>query len=139
MGDKVLLALSGSFEECLIKYFNPLELENVYEDQPQVTDGPNGTFIAISEHFGNYLYALSRLVICPIPYDRTDEFNILNVVDNPIPNIPHNWNRTFEEIFLERAEEIWAMDKPIRLWWSGGIDLLQHLHLFSEQKNQNIN
>ena len=122
MDDKVLIALNGPFESALNNHFNPLGLENVHEDLPQVTDGPNSAFISIGEHFGNYLYALSRLVICPIPYDRTDEFNMLNVQIDPIPNVPHNWNRTFEEIFLERAEEIWAMDKPIRLWWSGGID-----------------
>ena len=117
MGDKVLLALSGSFEERLIKYFNPLELENVHKDLSSIR-WPE----TIGEYFGNYLYALGYLILCPIPYDRTEEFNVLNVVDNPIPNIPHNWNRTVEEIFLERAEEIWDMDKPIRLWWSGGID-----------------
>ena len=124
MEDKVLIAINGGhFETALNNHFNPLGLENVYEDLPQVTDGPNGPFIAISEHFGNYLYALGRLVNCyRHAVDRTDEFNILNVHIDPIPNIPHNWNRTFEEIFLERAEEIWAMDKPIRLWWSGGID-----------------
>ena len=93
-----------------------------YANIPEPGKNPYKNYKRIGEHFGNYLYALSKLVRCPIPYDRTDEFNILNVHIDPIPNVPHNWNRTFEEIFLERAEEIWAIDKPIRLWWSGGID-----------------
>ena len=83
------------------------------------------------EYFGNYLYALSTLVQCPVPYDRTEEFNTLNVHIDPIPKVPQNWNKTIEEVFLERAEEIWALDRPVRVWWSGGIDstavLISHL------------
>ena len=78
----------------------------------------------VGEQFNNYLHSLGQLVQCPIAMDRTDgnEFNQYNYHVDPIPKVESGWNRSIEELFLERAEEIWAMDKPVRLWWSGGID-----------------
>jgi hypothetical protein len=74
------------------------------------------------EYFGNYIFALNALVDCPIPYDRTDEFNMLNLHVEPIPEVPKNWNKSFSDVVCERANEIWNMNRPVRLWWSGGID-----------------
>ena len=52
-------------------------------------------------------------------------FSFLNSFDlnfDPVPEIPKDYNTTFEEVANLRAIELWNMDKPIRLWWSGGID-----------------
>ena len=52
-------------------------------------------------------------------------FSFLNSFDlnfDPVPEIPKDYNTTFEEVANCRAIELWNMDKPIRLWWSGGID-----------------
>ena len=55
MDDKVLIALmdTDNFEEFLIKYFNPLELENVHEDLTTI-NWP----LTRGADFGNYIYAL---------------------------------------------------------------------------------
>ena len=75
------------------------------------------------------------MVDCPIPYDRTGEHNILNVDYLPISNVPNNWNKSFADVVCERAEEIWDMDKPVRLWWSGGIDSTTALVAFLKTMN----
>ena len=102
-----------------------------YNSIPEPGKNPYKNSTRIGENFGNYIRVLSELVQCPIPYDRTGEFNMFNYNIDPIPKVPKNWNRTLEEIFLERAEEIWALGKPVRVWWSGGIDsttvLISHL------------
>lgn len=92
--------------------YNPLDLENI-EDY-------NSTHVG--ELYDNYIYGLTQLVDCPSPYDRTDEYNFLNIDFDPIPTIPESWNRKFEDIVNQRATELWNMDKPIRVWYSGGID-----------------
>ena len=78
----------------------------------------------VGEGFGNYLYSMAQLVNCPIPIDRTDgnEYNQFNYHTTPIPKVEDGWNKNIEDLFIERAEEFWAMDRPVRLWWSGGID-----------------
>ena len=48
--------------------------------------------------------------------------NYFDLVENPLPEIPTNYTSTFEELTNRRAIELWDIGKPIRLWWSGGID-----------------
>ena len=48
--------------------------------------------------------------------------NQLDLIDNPLTDIPTNFTSTFEELVNRRAVELWDIGKPIRLWWSGGID-----------------
>ena len=80
-----------------------------------------GDWRRIGELGENYIYALGRLVRCPLPYDRTGDWNIFNVLYDPIPEIG-NWNMTFPEICHKRAQEIWSANENLRVWWSGGID-----------------
>ena len=60
--------------------------------------------------------------------------NQLDLIENPLYasedvakyknkiNFPANFTSTFEELTNRRAVELWDIGKPIRLWWSGGID-----------------
>ena len=127
--NKVVIAFSDKHLQRITSYFNPLEFENHSYDASQYGTIPEqginpytSPFFRVPEYFGNYLYALSSLVHCPVPYDRTDEFNMLNFHIDPIPEVTGDWNRTLEEVFLERAEEIWNLNKLVRVWYSGGID-----------------
>ena len=164
--DKVVIEIGGRYSNRLVRYYNPLELDNPqdewirdpiltgtnvlnpknvietdnnhkywYNNIPEPGKNPytqwfpgTGNRIRLSgshregEHFGNYMKVLSELVRCPVPYDRTDEFNMYNYLIDPIPKVPEGWNRTFEEVILERAEEIWKLGRSVRVWWSGGID-----------------
>jgi len=92
-----------------LKNYNPLDLED-YDS------------LHIGELYNNYVYGLGALVECPAPYDRFGEYNFLNVDFDPIPEIPEGWNRNFKDITNQRAVDIWNMDKPVRVWYSGGID-----------------
>lgn len=51
--------------------------------------------------------------------DRTKPTKI-NYIDIPIPN--YSKLDTIENIILNRAEKIWNIGKPIKIFWSGGID-----------------
>ena len=48
--------------------------------------------------------------------------NYFDLVENPLTEFPTNFTSTFEELVNRRAVELWDIGKPIRLWWSGGID-----------------
>ena len=48
--------------------------------------------------------------------------NQLDLVENPFIDIPTNFTPTLEELINLRALELWDIGKPIRVWWSGGID-----------------
>jgi hypothetical protein len=48
--------------------------------------------------------------------------NQFDLIENPLTNFPANFTSTFEELTNRRAVELWDIGKPIRLWWSGGID-----------------
>lgn len=50
-------------------------------------------------------------------YDNEDVSKYKNKI-----NFPANFTSTFEELTNRRAVELWDIGKPIRLWWSGGID-----------------
>jgi len=95
-----------------LKLYNPLDLEDI--------SGYESTHIG--ELFNNFIYGLGVLVETDAPYDRLGRDNNLNVDFDPIPKIPNNWNREFGDICDQRAQELWALGKPIRCWWSGGID-----------------
>ena len=113
--DEVVIACGGAANKRLIRHFNPLDFANPQKEY-------SGVFQQIPERFDNYLYALGQLVNCPLPYDRTERFNTFNYHITPIWPFPDGWNNTFEEVFLQRAASIWTKNKPVRLWWSGGID-----------------
>ena len=116
---------------------NPLSLEPAYNKGKAIVTEPEAYKLAKSAGFvrnpyvgdwrrvgelgENYIYALGRLVRCPLPYDRTGDWNIFNVLYDPIPEID-NWNMTFSEVCHKRAQGLWRYDDVIRLWWSGGID-----------------
>ncbi len=67
------------------------------------------------------LIATSRLCSCTNPMDRTGTLNEYNMDYTPIPNTD-GFNKDLEQVFMERAREIWSMGKPVVLFWSGGID-----------------
>ena len=49
--------------------------------------------------------------------------NQLDLVKNPLPdNISPKPVGAFDDLVIRRATELWDIGKPIRLWWSGGID-----------------
>jgi len=95
-----------------LENYNPLDLDNLLDYRS----------LHLGELFGNFIYSLTILVDNYNPYDRTGEHNTLNVDYTPIPQIPKNWNRDFSDICDERAQELWDLGKPLRVWWSGGID-----------------
>jgi hypothetical protein len=57
---------------------------------------------------------------------RSLEFPFEYEILSPIPIHNHNFDKTFEQICLERAKQIWhesiAQERPIHVYWSGGID-----------------
>jgi len=92
--------------------YNPLDLDNVDDYESDY----------LGELYNNFLCSLSLLVNCNVPFDRTGEYNLLNVDYTSIPKIPENWDRDFADICNERAQVLWSLGKPLRVWWSGGID-----------------
>ena len=82
----------------------------------------------------NPIRSIGKMLRAPLPVDRTGRFNILNMAYSPIP-IVGSWNRSFEECCMDRAEEFWKMNKPITLFWSGGIDSSAALISLLEAKN----
>ena len=56
------------------------------------------------------------------PRFRVGFKNYLDVVENPLPNILLKSTDVFDDLIIRRAAELWSIGKPIRLWWSGGID-----------------
>ena len=133
-------AYAGGFYQNLLKW-NPLDIPIKKEwrslDPAEEGDGIGsigepliyspeinpyiGGWRRLGEVYGNYIYALARLVSCPQPYDRTEQWNLFNVLVNPIPPVG-GINTKFEDVLLMRAEHLWKLNRPIRLWWSGGID-----------------
>ncbi len=91
------------------------------------------------EAFGDYLFALSQIVQCPVPYDRTGESNYMNQLYSPIPEVPDGWNMSFEDIIHNQCQRIWDMNRPVRLWWSGGIDSTTILIGFLQTKKPEDN
>lgn len=114
---KVLLSIIqyGWFEQ-LLSYHNE---SNLYLDKT------------------NRFYDISKMTGNPIPIDRTghpDSWNVINFYSTPIPTVPDNWNMSFEEVLIKRAEEIWSVGKPVQVWYSGGIDSVAVLIAFYRTK-----
>ena len=67
-------------------------------------------------------YRLAKNFGLHSPRFRIGFDNKLDLIENPLTDIPTNFTSTFEELTNRRAVELWDIGKPIRLWWSGGID-----------------
>jgi hypothetical protein len=128
-----VICVKGQEISLWLKHHDPLDIGGnniLYDKLSHMWPGQ------IGETFDNYIGVLSSLVECGMPMDRTDgNFNnYFNFCVDPIPKVEDGWNRSLEEIFIERAEEIWSMDRPVRLWWSGGIDSTVALVAFLRTK-----
>lgn len=74
-------------------------------------------------------------------YDRTKALpHFLDIADyHPMPVYDPAFNKSFNEIAEHRAKELIAMDKPIKVCWSGGIDSMYTLFMlnhFAKDKDQ---
>tara|TARA_R110002110_G_scaffold35247_1_gene119223 strand:+ start:2 stop:2152 length:2151 start_codon:yes stop_codon:yes gene_type:complete len=67
-------------------------------------------------------YKLAKFGGIITPCFRFGFVNSFDLNFDPLPEIPKDYNTTFEEVTNRRAIELWNINKPIRLWWSGGID-----------------
>jgi len=67
-------------------------------------------------------YKLATNFALHSPRFRVGFDNQLDLVENPFIEFPTNFTSTFEELTNRRAIELWDIGKPVRLWWSGGID-----------------
>lgn len=67
-------------------------------------------------------FQLAKFAGIVIPCFRSVFENHLDLAFNPVPLIPKNFNHSFEDVCISRAMELWSIGKPIRVWWSGGID-----------------
>ena len=127
-----VISVKGSKLSLWLKHHDPLDIGGnniLYDKLSHMWPGQ------IGQTFDNYIGVLSSLVECGMPMDRTGgNFNYFNFYVDPIPKVEDGWNRSLEEIFIERAEEIWSMDRPVRLWWSGGIDSTAALVAFLRTK-----
>ena len=103
---------------------NIMNMFNNPENCLMPNDNPYKTnFISrLGEYFGDYTCALGYMCRSVHPTSRFEGYNILNFGKDLIPDIPSGWNMSFEDVIEERARELWEIGKPIRLWWSGGID-----------------
>jgi hypothetical protein len=48
--------------------------------------------------------------------------NQFDLIENPLPDISLKLIDVFDDLVIRRSTELWNIGKPIRLWWSGGID-----------------
>lgn len=127
-----VIANKGESPSRWVRYHDPLDIgrnnsfyDTIADIHPAIV-GPK---------FGNYLCVMSRLVHCGFGMDRTNRnLNYFNFHFEPIPEVEVGWNLTLEEVFLRRAQEIWNLDRPVRLWWSGGIDSTAALVAFLRTK-----
>ena len=88
-------------------------------------------------HYSEGLKLASKLIRSPIYVDRSGKNNILNVGYDKIPN--ERVSISFYDACINRAEELWneVGDKPITLFWSGGMDSTVALFSFLETKPKN--
>ena len=58
-----------------------------------------------------------------MPVDRSGTLEVtgLKIIASPIPSAD-GFNKSIEDVLLERAAEIWAVNKKVNVFWSGGID-----------------
>jgi hypothetical protein len=57
---------------------------------------------------------------CPV--DRTGKLQRYNMSYDPIPKYDENFNKSYEDVVLNRAKHIWEMDDTVDVSWSGGVD-----------------
>ena len=120
MSEMKVISVRGHHLSRWLQYHDPLDIgrNNILYD-----DFMNIHPQCVGEKFGNYIGVISQIVSCGFAMDRTDSnLNYFNFHTDPIPKVEVGWNRNIEEVFLQRSEDIWAMDRPVRMWWSGGID-----------------
>jgi len=63
----------------------------------------------------------AMLVSSGFPVDRTGLNNIYDIEYDKIPE-DHFTSLSFEECCMEAASKIWLLNRPVCLFWSGGID-----------------
>lgn len=70
-------------------------------------------------------------------YDRSGSIpHYLNMSPiHPMPKYDATFKKTFMEVAIERAKEIIALDKPIKVCWSGGLDSMFVLHILLKYAN----
>lgn len=54
--------------------------------------------------------------------DRTDQFNLFPANYQPIPEFDPDYNRDFDDLMIERAEQLWHDHGDITVSFSGGVD-----------------
>jgi hypothetical protein len=67
--------------------------------------------------------------------DRTGLFNPFNMIYDPIPSVG-KFSKTFEDCCMDAATDLWRLEKPIELFWSGGIDSSSALVALFETKSE---
>jgi hypothetical protein len=67
--------------------------------------------------------------------DRTGLFNPFNMIYDPIPSVG-KFSKTFEDCCMDAATDLWKLEKPIELFWSGGIDSSSALVALFETKSE---
>ena len=89
------------------------------------------------KHYSEGLRLASKLIRSPVYVDRSGKNNILNIGYDKIPN--ERTSISFYDACINRAEELWneVGDKPITLFWSGGMDSTVALFSLLETKTQN--
>ena len=76
-----------------------------------------------------------RVVRAYMPVDRTGIFNKFNMTYDLIPKVDI-FNKTFEDCCMDTAKKLWSLNKPIELFWSGGIDSSGALIALAETKSK---
>ena len=74
------------------------------------------------KHYSEGLRLASKLIRSPIYVDRSGKNNLLNIGYDKIPS--ERTSVSFYDACMSRGVELWkrSMDKPITLFWSGGMD-----------------
>ena len=132
MNNLKVIATKGNSLGLWLKYHDPLDIRR---NNPLYADFLTKHPMQLGEWFDNYIGSFGWLANCGFSMDRTNRnLNYLNFHFEPIPEVEPSWNKTIEQVLLERAEEIWNMNRPVRLWWSGGIDSTAALVAFLRTK-----
>jgi hypothetical protein len=106
----------------MIRYYNTFIVPNHIKNDRQNTEK------YLSADFSDQLFeqynkfGLNRYNMV---YDRTKSIpHYLNITPDihPMPGYIENYNTSFWEVTERRAKELLALDKPINVLWSGGID-----------------
>lgn len=66
--------------------------------------------------------SVASLIEAQMPIDRVCELNKYDITFNPLPTKDLPYNMSFRDCCTNRSIELWNLDKPISVLWSGGID-----------------